>query len=884
MKQDSGMISKEQERLNKLDAKTTWKKWGPYLTDRQWGTVREDYSKDSDAWGFVTHDDARSRAYRWGEEGIGGISDDHLYLCFAFSFWNGKDPILKERLFGLNGHEGNHGEDVKEMYYYLDSTPTHSYMKMLYKYPQKEFPYKDLLKENQRRGRKDPEYELMDTGVFDKDEYFDIFIEYAKGDCEDILIKATIHNRSDETAELHALPTVWLRNTWRLHYSNFTPTMERNEDNSINIKQEQLGDYTIAFDESPDLLFTDNRTNRKKLYNSKSKHKYFKDGINDYVVDGDKKTINPEQKGTKASGHYKIELKAGDSKEIRVRLSKGTETPTFEDFDEVFNSRLEDADEFYGGIQKDVTDKEHQNIQRQSYAGLMWSKQFYYYDIKEWLDGDSGRTAPPEERKDGRNSNWMHLHNTDIISMPDTWEYPWYAAWDLAFHTIPIARIDVEFAKEQLLVMLKTNYQHPNGQIPAYEWNFGDVNPPVHAWAVLRVFHIDKKQKGNDGDHKFLEKCFHKLLLNFTWWINRKDSLGNNIFEGGFLGLDNIGVFDRSAPLPEGVTLEQADGTSWMAMYSLNMLRISLDLATENDVYEDLAIKFFEHFLYIAQAIHAKGDSHESLWDEEDNFYYDVLRSGNGDAQKLKIRSMVGIIPFFAVETLKEATLGKLSKFKERLEVFRRSHPELHDMVSRWDEPGKDDRRLLSLLRGFRMKKLLQRVLDEDEFMSDYGIRALSKHHEKNRYVLKFGDEELSVSYVPGESDSAMFGGNSNWRGPIWFPMNYLMIESLWKLNFYYDENFKVEYPTGSGISMTINEVADNLSNRLINIFMPDKDGNRPVYAKNKKLQNDPNFKDYILFYEYFHGDTGEGLGASHQTGWTALVADLIHKLYDKSN
>jgi hypothetical protein len=650
---------------------------------------------------------------------------------------------------------------------------------------------------------------------------------------------------------------------------------------TVKISQEQLGNYELNFEGDPEIIFTENETNRKKLYGSESDAKFFKDGINDYIVDGKKNTINLKNKGTKAAGNYKLEIPAHGQVEVKVRLSKKEGQNEFDSFDNALGTKLLEANEFYADIQKKITDDEDIKIQRQAFAGLMWSKQFYYYDIKEWLEGDHGRTPPPKERKDGRNSHWMHLHNTDIISMPDAWEYPWYAAWDLAFHTIPIARIDPEFAKDQLLIMLKTNYQHPNGQIPAYEWNFGDVNPPVHAWAVLRVFHIEEKQKGK-GDYKFLEKAFHKLLLNFTWWINRKDSKGNNVFEGGFLGLDNIGVFDRSAPLPEGYKLEQADATSWMAMYSVNMLRLSLDLAAENDVYEDLAIKFFEHFLQIAKAINSLEPNKDNLWDPKDHFYYDVLRNNDGSSHQLKIRSMVGIIPFFAIETLKEAPLHKLKKFQKRLTVFQNSHPELHDLVSRWEKPGKDNRRLLSLLRGFRMKKLLQKVLDQKEFLSDHGIRALSKYHLKHPYRLKFKDEEMSVSYIPGESDSAMFGGNSNWRGPIWFPMNYLIIESLWKLSFFYDDHMRIEYPSKSGNTLSISELADQLSLRLINIFKPNKKGERPVFGKNKKLQEDPHFKDYILFYEYFHGDTGEGLGASHQTGWTALVADLIHKYYDK--
>ncbi|MCP4521555.1 MAG: glucosidase [Cytophagales bacterium] len=874
----------EKQRLkDEEEGKVSWKKWGPYLTERQWGTVREDYSADGSAWESVSHDMARSNAYRWGEEGIGGVSDGQQLLNFSWAFWNGKDPILKERIFGLTGNEGNHGEDVKEMYYYLDSTPTHSYMKMLYKYPQNPFPYKQLVDENRHRGKQDLEYEILDTGIFDNDEYYDIFLEYAKVDEDDLLFKAVIENRGDREEELYLLPTAWFRNTWRLQYTTSVPTMVAESDTYVAINHEELGNYHLYFEDGVELAFCDNETNRKLLYGGTNNSKYTKDGINDYVVNGHKEAINVDREGTKVSGIYKVVVPANGKKEVCVRLSKKELSQPFVDFHQLFAERLQQADDFYEEIQAKIPDEEDDliNIQRQAFGGLMWTKQFYYYNVKEWMDGDEGRSTPPKERKQGRNQHWRHLHNADIISMPDKWEYPWYAAWDLAFHCIPIARIDADFAKKQLLLLLDEWYIHPNGQIPAYEWNFSDVNPPVHAWAVLRVFHIDKKQKGSDGDLEFLEQAFHKLMLNFTWWVNRKDSSGNNIFEGGFLGLDNIGVFDRSRPLPTGGKLEQADGTSWMAMFALNMLRISLDLATENKVYQEMAMKFLDHFLYIAEAIHDATDDKVSLWDDEDNFYYDILHMENGPTMRLKIRSMVGIIPLFAVETLKSETHEKLHLFRDRLDFYQKVRPKLARLVSRWDEIGKGERRLFSLMRGFRMKKLLERVLDEEEFLSDYGIRALSKHHKENPYEFKVGDEVFSVGYNPGESDSYLFGGNSNWRGPIWFPVNYLILESLWKFDFYYDDNFTMEFPTGSKNHLTIPEVTRELSKRMIGVFTKDEEGKRAVYNRHPKMQNDPHFKDYVLFYEYFHGDNGAGLGASHQTGWTALVADIIHKMYN---
>lgn len=860
-----------------------WKKWGPYLTDRQWGTVREDYSSDGAAWENVSHDMARSTAYRWGEEGIGGVSDDNQLLCFSWAFWNGKDDILKERIFGLTGNEGNHGEDVKEMYYYLDSTPTHSYMKMLYKYPQNLFPYAQLVEENRKRGKQSLEYEILDTGIFDKDEYYDIFLEYAKVSEEDLLFKAVIENRGDKEETLYVVPTTWFRNSWRLEYTTSVPSMVAESDSHVVINHQELGNYHLYFDNADELAFCDNETNHQLLHNTPNKGLYSKDGINDYLIKGNKKAVNPNKEGTKMAGIYKIVVPANGKKEVCVRLSKKAIDKPFADFKELFSQRLKDCDDFYADIQANIPEEEPDliNIQRQAFGGLMWTKQFYYYNVKEWIDGDEGRTSPPAERKKGRNSHWRHLHNADIISMPDKWEYPWYAAWDLAFHCIPIARIDADFAKDQLLLLLDEWYLHPNGQIPAYEWNFSDVNPPVHAWAVLRVFHIDKKQKNSTGDVEFLEKCFHKLMLNFTWWVNRKDSSGNNIFEGGFLGLDNIGVFDRSRPLPTGGLLEQADGTSWMAMFALNMLRISLDLATDNKVYQDMSVKFLDHFLYIAEAIHNDDDDKVSLWDDEDNFYYDILHMEDGPTMRLKIRSMVGIIPLFAVETLKKETLEKLPLLKERLEFYQKVRPKLARLVSRWDEEGKDERRLFSLLRGFRMKKLLERVFDEDEFLSDHGIRALSKYHKDNPYEFNVNGQIFSVGYNPGESDSYLFGGNSNWRGPIWLPVNYLILESLWKFDFYYDDNFTMEFPTRSKNYVTIPELSNSLSRRMISLFTEDKDGKRPVYNRHPKMQNDPHFKDYILFYEYFHGDNGAGLGASHQTGWTALVADIIHKMYN---
>jgi len=859
-----------------------WKKWGPYLTERQWGTVREDYSADGAAWNNVTHEDARSKAYRWGEEGIAGISDHQQKMCVAWAFWNGKDPMIKERLFGLTGVEGNHGEDVKELYYYLDSTPTHSYMKMLYKYPQSAFPYEQLRKENTKRSNKEEEYELLDTGVFDEDAYFDIFIEYAKNDVEDIVGKATIHNRGKESADVWVMPTIWFRKTWFTGDEPFTPQLWKSGE-EIHSFSPKTGSFHFNFSGEPELLFCENETNRKRLYNIDNLKNYLKDSINDYVMTGDKSHVNPENRGTKAAALYKITIPAGESAEVTFRMKHPSSNGINYTCDQILEERRADADEFYAEMQSEVTDEDLRNIQRQAYAGMLWSKQFYYYNVERWLEGDPGRYSPPQERKKGRNSHWRHLQNYDIISMPDKWEYPWYAAWDLAFHCIPLVRLDPDFAKNQLLVLLNDWYMHPNGQIPAYEWNFSDVNPPVHAYAVQRIYQIDKKMNGGKGDQEFLERCFHRLMLNFTWWVNRKDTEGNNIFEGGFLGLDNISVIDRSNAGHFAGKLEQADATSWMAMFCLNMLRISLDLCEFNKVYQHMSTKFLEHFLNIAGAMSNIANENISLWNEEDGFFYDVLHLKGKDPKVMKVKSIVGIIPMFAVEPIPERLFEDLPDFKKRMDFFLKEKPKLAALVSSWIQPGHGKRRLFSLLRGHRMKSILHKMLDDKEFFSAYGIRSLSKDHKENPYTLRLNGSELSVSYVPGEAETEMFGGNSNWRGPIWFPINYLIIESLKKFDFYYGGEFPIECPTGSGKYVTLDLIARELSLRNISLFMKDKNGRRPMYGNNEKMQSDPHFKDYILFYEYFNGDNGRGLGASHQTGWTGLVAEMIHKFYKKT-
>jgi hypothetical protein len=866
----------EQERL-KDDA---WRKWGPYLTERQWGTVREDYSADGNAWAYTTHDMARSKTYRWGEEGIAGISDDEQLLCFAIAVWNKKDPILKERLFGLTNNEGNHGEDVKEMYYYLDATPSHSYLKMLYKYPQREFPYTQLVEENKRRSRLEPEYELLDTGIFDDNEYFDVFVEYAKADVTDILIKISVYNRSQHDASVHVLPTVWFRNTWAWGYKDYKPLMMAGNDNNILIDHKKLGNYTLYMDDAATLLFCDNETNLQHLYHTPNTSPYVKDGINNYIIHGDIGAIN-DAIGTKAAAHYEISIKGGEKQVIQLRLAATDLKDPFAAFDDIFEKRIDEAEAFYQKIQQGISSEDERLVQRQAFAGMVWSKQFYYYDVYQWLIGDPAQPRPPAQRKHGRNREWKHLNNADIISMPDKWEYPWYAAWDLAFHCIPLALIDSGFAKQQLLLLTKEWYMHPNGQLPAYEWSLCDVNPPVHAWATWRVYQIDQHNNNGKGDLQFLESVFHKLLLTFTWWVNRKDHQGNNIFEGGFLGLDNIGVFDRSAPLPTGGFIEQADATSWMAMYSLNLMRIALELAVHNPVYQDMATKFFEHFLYIAGAMDNIGGESDGLWDENDQFFYDVLMLPNDHSCRLKVRSLVGLMPLFAVEILDHEILEKVPEFTRRLQWFLKYRPDLASLVSRWQEENKIHKHLLSLLRGHRMKAILRRMLDETEFLSAYGVRSLSKHHEQAPYQFHVNGNTLCVDYTPAEAINGLFGGNSNWRGPIWMPVNYLIIESLQRFHYYYGDEFKVEHPTGSGQFLTLNEIADELSRRLCNLFLLNEEGQRPVFGGCDKLQQDPHFKNYILFYEYFNGDNGRGAGASHQTGWTGLVAKLLQPRID---
>jgi hypothetical protein len=895
----------EQLRLTAPHA-APWRKWGPYLSERQWGTVREDYSPHGNAWEYLPHDHARSRAYRWGEDGIAGISDDSQRLCLSLALWNGKDPILKERIFGLTNSEGNHGEDVKELYYYLDATPTHSYLKMLYKYPQREFPYAQLVEENRRRGKDQPEFELLDTGIFDDDRYFDVFVEYAKAGPDDILVLVTVHNRGPETATIHLLPQLWFRNTWSWKQNGAKPVLRATDGGTIIADHPELGRYDFQADKTllhmqqscaaPELLFSDNETNARRLFGQADAKGYFKDGFDEYLVHGNHAAVNPNRTGTKAGALYKLTIPAGGSQQMRLRLtrSSGREsarssqtrltsaaTNTFQDFDAVFAARVREADEFYAALQAGIADADARNVQRQAFAGMIWSKQFFYYDIGEWIKGDPAQFPPPGERKHGRNAEWQHLNNADIISMPDKWEYPWYAAWDLAFHCIPLALVDAQFAKSQLTLLTREWYMHPNGQLPAYEWAFGDVNPPVHAWATWRVFQMDRKQRrdanpSDPGDVAFLEGVFHKLMLNFTWWVNRKDAQGRNIFQGGFLGLDNIGVFDRSAPLPTGGFINQADGTSWMAMYSLNLMRIALELAKHNMVYEDIATKFFEHFLHIAEAMNNIGDEGIGLWCDKDEFYYDVLNLPNGQSTPLKVRSMVGLIPLFAVETLEPELLEQLPGFAGRLGWFLNYRPDLARLVSRWKDCGQGERHLLSLLRGHRMKCLLRRMLDETEFLSDHGVRALSKVHEREPYQFHTNGHTMEVGYWPGESLSGLFGGNSNWRGPVWMPVNYLIIEALQKFHHYYGDDFKVECPTGSGQFKTISEVADELCRRLAKLFLKGEDGQRPVLKYHPKLASDPHFKDYVLFHEYFHGDNGRGVGASHQTGWTGLVAKLL--------
>jgi hypothetical protein len=865
----------EQKRLNiAREEGVPWKKWGPYLSERQWGTVREDYSADGNAWDYFSHDQSRSRAYRWGEDGMAGISDDKQQLCFALALWNGRDPILKERMFGLTNSESNHGEDVKEYYFYIDSTPTHSYMKYLYKYPQREYPYNDLVQTNRRRSRDEFEYELLDTGVFEDNRYFDVFVEYAKADPEDVLIKISVHNRGPEVAQIHVLPTIWFRNTWTSDEGEPKPILGQVKDGTIHTSHPKLGDYTLQCEGTAELLFTENETNNRRLWGQPNPAPYVKDAFHEYVVTGNANAVNPEKTGTKAAAHYVLNVPAGGSKVVRLRLSNKSAADAFAKFDEIFAARLAEADEFYDRITPKNLTEDERRVHRQALAGMLWSKQYYYFDLDKWLLEHDAHPILGSKKGRSRNAEWFHMLNKDVISMPDKWEYPWYAAWDLGFHTIALSLVDFDFAKDQLLLMLRNLYAHPNGQIPAYEWNFSDVNPPVHAWATLFLFRIETEL--GRADLRFLERSFQGLLQNFNWWINRKDPEGRNVFAGGFLGLDNIGVFDRSAPLPTGGHLDQADGTAWMAFYCLCMLEIALVLTEYDSVYEEHAGRFAEHFAWITYAMDRIGEDQDEMWDAADGFFYDLLHFPNGNSMRLKIRSMVGLLPLCAATVFEADTLEKHPKVKDTIELFRKRHPEVFKKFVRADDPttgGYEGRRLASVCDKEKLMRILRYMLDENEFFSPYGIRSLSKYHRDHPFVFYLEGREYRVDYLPAESNTGMFGGNSNWRGPIWMPVNGLIIRGLMQMYPFYGPDFKVECPTGSGKYMTLFEVAKEIARRLSSIFVRDASGKRPVYGGTKKFQEDPYWKDYILFYEYFHGDNGAGLGASHQTGWTGLIA-----------
>jgi len=874
----------EQHRLNDAREKgIPWKKWGPYLSERQWGTVREDYSQDGNAWDYFTHDQSRSRAYRWGEDGLAGISDDKQQLCFSVALWNGRDPILKERLFGLTNSEGNHGEDVKEYYFYLDSTPTHSYMKYLYKYPQREYPYGKLVERNRSRSREEFEYELIDTGVFDENRYFDVFVEYAKAGPEEVLVRITMHNRGPEAAELHLLPTLWFRNTWSWEKGTAKPFLRQIEEGVIRTSHDQLGDWALEYEGNPELLFTENESNVSRLWGVPNSSPYVKDAFHEYLVRGNRDSVNQSHTGTKAAAYYHLEVPAGSSKVVRLKLSAKPTAETFSTFDKTFALRLAEADEFYNRIAPSSLTEDERRVHRQALAGMLWSKQYYYFDLDRWLDEHEAHPLLGTTHRNIRNTEWFHMLNRDIISMPDKWEYPWYAAWDLAFHTIALSLVDFDFAKDQLLLMLRNLYAHPNGQIPAYEWNFSDVNPPVHAWATLFLYNIEKEL--GRSDLRFLEKSFQGLMQNFNWWVNRKDPSGKNLFAGGFLGLDNIGVFDRSASLPTGGHLDQADGTAWMAFYCQNMLEIALILTEHDSVYEDIAFRFLEHFLWITYAMDRIGENHDEMWDTEGGFFYDLLHFPNGDAMRLKVRSMVGLLPLCASTVFEgRGLLAQHPRMLELVEMFKKRHPELLKHIAPADEKfvGYDGRRLLSVCNKQKVEKILAYMLDENEFFGPYGIRSMSKYHLEHPFIFQFGGQEYKVQYLPAESNTGMFGGNSNWRGPVWMPVNVLLIRALLNLFQFYGDEFKVECPTGSGKYMTLFEVARELARRLSSIFIRDENGKRPVYGGTKKFQEDPHWKDYILFYEYFHGDNGAGLGASHQTGWTGVIArslDLFARL-----
>lgn len=886
------MSGKEEERLSQTKKREKdWQNWGAYLSDRAWGTVREDYSPDGAAWDYFPHEAARSRTFRWNEDGLGGICDRNQRICFALALWNERDPFLKERLFGLSGPEGNHGEDVKEYYFHLDAAPTFSYAKFLYKYCQNEYPYQELLEENRRRDKSQPEFELLDTGVFDRDEYFDVFIEYAKADANDIFIKITAINRGSQTAPLHVLPHVWFRNDWTWRDSEKPSIKEVSASNDVKSvmlsrfsrRTENVRRMFFSAASAEEILFTENETNNEKLFGVPNASPYVKDAFHRYFANDEKSAVNPEKVGTKACAVYRLDIEPSAEKVIYLRLSEDDFSHlsaeelsrTAEDF---LSMRRVETDEFYASIIPQTLSADAQSVMRQSFAGLNWTKQYYHYIVREWLDGDPAAPAPPASRVKGRNKDWRHLYNSDIISMPDKWEYPWYAAWDLAFHCVAFALFDSEFAKHQLILLVREWYMHPNGQIPAYEWKFDDVNPPVHAWAALRVFQMERRRCGT-GDYEFLEKIFHKLLLNFTWWVNRKDTEGNNVFEGGFLGLDNIGVFDRSGTIPGGGVLEQSDGTSWMAMFSLNMFAIAVELAVQNKAYEDVATKFFEHFIYISDAINNIGEGNTELWSDRDGFFYDVLHLPDGESIPLRVRSLVGLIPLFAVETIEAAQLDELPDLARRIKWFLENRSDLTNGISCLQEQGQNGRRLLSIVSEEKLRRVLRIMLDETEFLSDYGIRSLSRHHKNRPYVLTLGGETFQVDYEPAESSSRMFGGNSNWRGPIWFPMNYLLIESLQKFDYFYGADLKVEYPTGSGEMLTLWEVSQKIERRLAKIFLRDEEGRRAVNGIAEKFQTDPHWRDLILFYEYFQGDNGSGLGASHQTGWTAVIAKMLQQM-----
>jgi hypothetical protein len=885
---DPPVLTAEARRLEETRTREThWQRWGPYLSERAWGSVREDYSAEGDAWHYFPHEQAAGRAYRWNEDGLAGICDRHQRICFALALWNRRDEILKERLFGLAGPAGNHGEDVKEYYFYLDNTPTHSYMRVLYKYPQAPFPYARLVGENAARTRLDPEFELIDTGVFAGDRYFDVDEEYAKGSPEDILILVHVTNRGPEPASLDLLPTVWFRNVWSWGPGAIRPIVAADRSGgavALALWEAYYGKRWLHCEGQPPLLFTENETNARRLFNDPAGGSYTKDAFHRYLIEHETAAANPLERGTKAAAHYALHLDAGETRTVKLRLSAdapgGAASSLAEAFDETFALRRHEADAFHASLMPPALSDDARRVIRQAIAGLLWSKQYYHYVVRDWLAGDPLQPAPPPGRAGGRNHQWTHVYNADVVSVPDKWEYPWYASWDLAFHTVPLSLVDPEFAKAQLVLLLREWYMHPNGQLPAYEWSLDDVNPPVHAWAALRVYQIERKRRG-DGDRAFLERVFQKLLLNFTWWVNRKDAGGMNIFQGGFLGLDNVGVFDRSAPLPTGGYLEQSDGTSWMAMYALNMLAIAIELAHGNAAYEDVASKFWEHFLNIAHAMsggHLHGGEGHDLWDAEDGFFYDVLQTPDDRRQPLRVRSLVGLIPLLAVQTLEPEILDSLAGFRRRLEWFIRHRPDLTDNVASMRTPGAGERRLLSIVDAGQLRRVLGVMLDEREFLSPYGIRSLSKIHRDRPYVLGVNGMEYRVGYEPAESTTGLFGGNSNWRGPVWFPINYLLIEALQRYHHYYGDRFTIECPTGSGRTMTLWEVAAELSRRLARLFLRDENGRRPVFGGVEMFQTDPHWRDLIPFHEYFHGDTGAGLGASHQTGWTALVAKLLQQ------